>query len=737
MELTYMNNSKKQNQNSLFANTDSQFSKVLLYFIFIPALILVIMDGIFAYRQSNKLVEANRWVTHTYEVIHTTDEILYAIVSINSQQRGYLISGDNQFIMNMDKIKTGFKSNFDNLLELTKDNPSQAERVTRFRDLTNQRLSQLNQTIQLKMNNQLNTQEGIDFFRQEVDLSNQIKGLGQEIKSVELVLLKGRNDMVLNDTQLANLINIVGGIISIFGLILVFILANKELDRSLKAERDRKNVETRLRSILESATDMIAAVDNNCRYIIFNEAYQREFKRLFGKSIAVGMSLEEAFAESPSSKNKLIEAWKESLQGEEVVKNIEVELQKKRVIYEITSSLISDEKNVISGTMHIIRNITKQLEEQLALKDSYEKLNAGMQALQDKNEQITLLVEMSDIMLACNSQNELSNVMTKYCQRMLHFASGYLYVMHPSKNYLELATTWGEPNTQEATFTPEQCWALRLGRIHHVRSNHHELICNHVNITKEQNSTYICVPLMAQNDIYGLLYLEIVEETPIAFSESQRLLITAFAELTALAFANVRLRENLRYQSMRDPLTGLYNRRYLEDFLLKQIHQSERTKVPLAVLMLDLDHFKKINDTYGHDAGDAALKELGKVLQDDIRIGDIAARYGGEEFIVVFYDTNADMIKTRAESIRHSVSRIQIKYGAQHVGPITISIGISVFPNNGRTPEELIESADKALYFAKANGRNQVILYSEIGTKKFPTPEKKNGENKTDNRRLM
>ncbi|KTD42830.1 diguanylate cyclase [Legionella parisiensis] len=712
-----MDYSKKQSQDSPFANTDSRFSKSLLYFIFIPALALVFIISIFSYRQVNKLVEANSWVTHTYQVIHSTDQILYSILNINSLQRGYLISGDDQFIANLDKAKANFKETFDTLIALTKDNPSQAERVTRIINLTNERLGQLNQTIQLKMNNKLNTQEGMDFFRREVSLSNQIKDLGQEIKSVELVLLNGRNDAALSDARLANSIIISGNIISICGLILVFFLANKELSRSQKAERDRKSVETRLRSILESATDMIAAVDNNYCYIIFNEAYQREFKRLFGKSIAIGMSLDTVFSDV-GSKNKLLEMWKKSLNGGEFVKNIEFELENKRNVYEITSSLIINEDNEINGAVHIIRNITKQIEEQIELKDSYEKLNAGIQALQDKNEQITLLVEMSDIMLACSSQDELSHVMSKYCQRMLHFASGYLYVMHPSKNYLEIATTWGLPNHQSTTFPPDQCWAIRLGRIHHVRPTHNELICQHVKADDEHQIAYLCVPLMAQNDIYGLLYLEIKQETQVEFSENQRLLITAFSELTALAFANVRLRENLRYQSMRDPLTGLYNRRYLEDFLLKQVHQSERTKTPLSILMLDLDHFKKINDTYGHDAGDAALKELGKVLQDDIRVGDIAARYGGEEFIVVFYGTDAKTIKTRAESIRHAVSRLQIKYGAQHVGPITISIGISVYPLHGRTPTELIESADKALYFAKANGRNQVALYSDIENKK-------------------
>ncbi|KTD69441.1 regulatory protein (GGDEF domain) [Legionella steelei] len=732
-----MDDSKKRNQDSLFTYSTSRFSKFLLYFIFIPALALVLIISISSYRQVDKLVEANSWVTHTYEVIQSVDQVLFSIVNINSLQRGYLISGDDQFISSIDKIKSGLKQNFDNLFELTKDNPPQKERIAHFIDLINQRLSQLNQTIQLKMNNKLNTQEGMDFFRQEADLSNQIKDAGQEIKSVELVLLNGRNDIVLANANFANFIIICGSIVSIVGLILAFILANKELSRSLKAERDRKYVGTQLRSILESATDMIAAVDNNHCYLIFNEAYQREFKRLFGRHITIGMNIDAAFADISSAKSKLVEIWKESLKGGEFVRNIEFEAHKQHNVYEITSSLIKNENNEISGAVHIIRNITKQIAEQIELKESYEKLNAGMLALQDKNEQITLLVEMSDIMLACSSQDELSHVMTKYCQRMLNFASGYLYVMHPSKNYLEIATTWGTPNDQGNTFSPDECWAIRLGRVHHVRPSHNELICNHVHITNEQNTVYLCVPLMAQNDIYGLLYLEITQETPVAFSENQQLFINAFSELTALAFANVRLRENLRYQSMRDPLTGLYNRRYLEDFLLKQIHQAERTKSPLSVLMLDLDHFKKINDTYGHDAGDAALKELGKVLQDDIRVGDIAARYGGEEFLVVFYSTDAETIKTRAESIRHEISRLQIKYGAQVVGPITASIGISVFPTHGRTPEELIESADKALYFAKANGRNQVVLFSDLEKKKYRGNGKRNEYNKSSDNKLM
>jgi diguanylate cyclase (GGDEF)-like protein len=181
-----------------------------------------------------------------------------------------------------------------------------------------------------------------------------------------------------------------------------------------------------------------------------------------------------------------------------------------------------------------------------------------------------------------------------------------------------------------------------------------------------------------------------------------------------LALANVRLRENLRHQSIRDPLTSLYNRRYLEDFLFKQLHQAERSNVPLCVLMFDLDHFKKINDTYGHDAGDAALKEFGRILQSDIRVSDVASRYGGEEFMVVLYDADAAAAKARADSIREAFSMAQIRYGAQIIGPLSVSIGIAEFPKDGKTLEILIETADRALYYAKNNGRNQSVFFSDI-----------------------
>ncbi|HFD2272945.1 TPA: diguanylate cyclase [Legionella pneumophila] len=688
-----------------------RLSRTLLNIIFIIALSLLLIINIISYNQVKNLIFASNWVSHTHEVIQTIDTCLYDIVEIESRQRFYLIRGSSsQLMADIDDMKSTLQLNLDKLEQLTRDNPEQNKRIHRFIDLVKQRLNLLNQLVQLKGSGKLDTQEGYDLLNQSQDMSHQVKSLGQEIKSVELVLLSERNTGVVRWAVTSSFILISGGIASILFLTLAFILANIELSTRRKTELQNQNTQIRLKKIIESASDMIAAFGKDQRFITFNEAYQREFKRLFDKSISINMSLEEAFNNAPENKKKLVQSWKESLQRDEETKNIEVNTEQEKTIYEMTSKLIQNGDNEIKGVVHSVRNITKRVQEHTELQESYEKLANGMKELQEKNEQITLLVEMSDIMLACGSQEELSEVMAKYSQRLLQFSSGYLFIMHPSKNYLEKAASWGSPHPHDLTFTPEQCWAIRLGRIHYAGSSRIELMCSHMMFDEQPELSLLCVPLMAQNDIYGLLYLEV----GLKFDENQQLLITAFAELTALALANVRLRENLRYQSIRDPLTGLYNRRYLEDFLFKQLHQAERTKASFAILMLDLDHFKKINDTFGHDAGDLVLKELGQILNNDIRLGDIAARYGGEEFVLLLYDINAQAAKMKAENLRSAISNLQVKYGAQPVGQITASIGISVYPDDAKSPAEVIEAADKALYQAKNKGRNKVILFSEI-----------------------
>jgi diguanylate cyclase (GGDEF)-like protein len=182
----------------------------------------------------------------------------------------------------------------------------------------------------------------------------------------------------------------------------------------------------------------------------------------------------------------------------------------------------------------------------------------------------------------------------------------------------------------------------------------------------------------------------------------------AIAENLALSLANLKLWETLQNQAIRDPLTGLYNRRYLEETMDREIHRSRRLKAPLGVVMMDLDHFKDFNDSFGHGAGDALLSALAHVITAGIRTEDIACRYGGEEFLLVIPGASLATALERAEKVRQAVKALQVKYQGRFLKSTTISLGVAIFPDHGQTAEEVITAADAALYRAKQAGRDRV-----------------------------
>jgi diguanylate cyclase (GGDEF)-like protein len=223
--------------------------------------------------------------------------------------------------------------------------------------------------------------------------------------------------------------------------------------------------------------------------------------------------------------------------------------------------------------------------------------------------------------------------------------------------------------------------------------------------------------MMAQGDNVGILQFNFAppgagehDEDAGAEQSTRARIATAMAEHTALALANLRLREALRSQSIVDSLTGLFNRRYLENMLERECRRAVRAKRPLAVLMLDVDHFKQFNDTWGHDGGDAVLRELSGLMRAHFRGDDIACRYGGEEFVVVLSEASLEGAFARAEELRREVHRLVAEHRRQPLGTITISIGVAALPEHGVSPEDLIAAADRALYQAKAAGRDRTVI---------------------------
>jgi diguanylate cyclase (GGDEF)-like protein len=182
-------------------------------------------------------------------------------------------------------------------------------------------------------------------------------------------------------------------------------------------------------------------------------------------------------------------------------------------------------------------------------------------------------------------------------------------------------------------------------------------------------------------------------------------------ETIKLVLSNLKLRESLRVQANHDPLTGLFNRRYLNDSLSRDLSLAQRRGAPLCVAVLDLDHFKRFNDSFGHDAGDLALREVARVMSMNLRKSDIACRLGGEEFALVLPDSSLADTVHRVEQISAFVKQIEMRHGGHLLGTMTLSAGIAGSPEHATTARELLRAADIALFAAKRGGRERVVLY--------------------------
>ena len=242
----------------------------------------------------------------------------------------------------------------------------------------------------------------------------------------------------------------------------------------------------------------------------------------------------------------------------------------------------------------------------------------------------------------------------------------------------------------------------------HIVTADEELRCTH--ITEPIVAGAICEPLAAQSETLGVLHLQIREPRGSTLLTERRRVTETLGEQLSLALANFRLREILRRQSSRDPLTELYNRRFMEESLYRELRRAAREEGSVGVLMIDLDRFKELNDAFGHAAGDAALRAIGKVLEGAIRGGDIASRFGGEEFVVILPNASLSDTEMRAEAIRQDVKNLVAPSSGSLFPSVTMSVGVAAFPDHGQTSEELLAAADRALYRAKAAGRDRVAV---------------------------
>ena len=325
-----------------------------------------------------------------------------------------------------------------------------------------------------------------------------------------------------------------------------------------------------------------------------------------------------------------------------------------------------------------------------------QRLSERTQEIGRRGEAVALLNGMTGMLQSARSIVDILEILRQVSPRLFPGTRGGLYILDAAHRALDVVVAW--ESLSEGSFHVDDCWALRLSHTHVVRLPSGGPLCPHVRGTPDGKA--LCFPLLAHGEAHGLLHL--------AGADAEERFALNVASQIALALANVKLRESLQMQAVRDPLTGLYNRRHLEQALERELRRAARGKTPVGVLMADIDFFKRINDTAGHAAGDEVLRELGRFFALHLRPYDVACRFGGEEFTLILPGATLETAARHAERLRESVCEMTPTYEGRTLGPLSLSFGVAAFPEDGDTAEALLAAADAALYRAKAAGRNRV-----------------------------
>ena len=351
------------------------------------------------------------------------------------------------------------------------------------------------------------------------------------------------------------------------------------------------------------------------------------------------------------------------------------------------------------------REIRRRAHAERGSADANARLRESVAELERRGAGLAELNRYGGLLLSCSSTDEAVDLTSRLLGRLLPEAGGTVYRIKASADYAEAITQWGVHAAHSAPLvSPPECWALRRGRVHRGGSAGDGPGCMHIEAPAvEVSVATACVPLAAQGTQLGFIYLS-SHEAP---AEGQMALVQAAAEQLSMALHNLHLQERLRLQSIREPLTGLYNRRYLEESLARELGRCERRQLPLSLLMLDLDHFKAFNDLHGHAGGDALLAGFGQLLQQHARAEDIPCRYGGEEFTLILPEADAAAALACAQRIVEAVRHMRVQHHGGELPAVTVSVGLATW-QPGEDGAGLMRRADAALYRAKRAGRDRV-----------------------------
>lgn len=341
----------------------------------------------------------------------------------------------------------------------------------------------------------------------------------------------------------------------------------------------------------------------------------------------------------------------------------------------------------------------------LSIKNKY--LIETNKSIERHKQEVLIINEMNQKLQLCKNSIEAFSIIRQTAQKLFIGINGCIAVSNPITQRLEVVEHWNWDNIENFTeeFESNDCWALRSDNIHIVNDPNNDLICHH--FKSHQMGAYVCLPLIVQNNIIGMLHFNVDKQN--FFDSYQQQIMTNFGDVVKLSLANIKLHEALEEQATHDSLTGLYNRRYLNEILPRELQRSIRSSKSLCLALLDLDHFKSFNDSFGHEAGDLVLKSIAYQLEKSFRENDIICRYGGEEFVIILVDTDLQNANFRLDKFRQKVKNLQISFKDSMLPPLSVSIGVAEAPRQASTASQLLRLADEALYAAKNAGRDRIM----------------------------
>jgi len=488
----------------------------------------------------------------------------------------------------------------------------------------------------------------------------------------------------------------------------------KQMEEKEVIARKLKESEELFRNMVENLGEAVVIADESQNFLFANQAANHIFEEF--ETGLVGKNLKDYL----SSDQQQLVSWQTARRkrGLRDVYELDITLKDGRQKILLVNAVPQfDQQGNYVSTLAVMTDITEKKKEEAALAEAKASLEKAYAELKKNNEQSSLLVDMGDAFQLANSEEEIISLVINFSRKIFPEDSVLLYVRPGKENFLQLAGNWNFQQNAEELINLDDCWAIRKSAPYFVLNPASEVICPHLKTSSLPNRPVACLPLNSYGENLGLLIVfccqegsgkEAGPEVESLLTSKKQLLVT-FSQRVAMALSNFRLRQKLQEQSIRDPLTGLYNRRYLEETLERELLRARRAGHPVSVIMLDIDHFKKFNDTYGHEAGDFILQAVARTIQKSVRAEDIVCRYGGEEFTVILPGLELKKAVSRAELILDSVRHLEINYSGSLLKNLTISAGVAAFPEHGESWPELLQAADAALLQAKSQGRNRVV----------------------------